>query len=128
MSGFELMIYLGDREIDKASRYLRKLLAINESKQMKFALIPLMEEDVWFLVKVDVINKKICIADTRNDIIKHNCSMIGPLVIALEKVIKAKWIVDHDRLAGIPKCRNLADSGVLMCLNLACLAIFNNKR
>ena len=91
-------------------------------------MIPLVENDVWFLIRVDVSHKRIWIADTRNEKVWKTCSMIQVLKKALKEAINAEWIIEYFADRAIPKCNQVASSAVLVCLNLTCFATFTSKR
>ena len=117
-----------DEDHEKAELCLNEAFYFDKKTLNRFVLVPLVDNDYWVVVRIDRIHCKLIVADPREAIIRKRHPMVDPLLALLKKVLKRKWEVESLPEAILPRSGDKLYSAVLACLNIACWALFCNKR
>ena len=100
---------------------------MDEKSKWRFLLVPLVDNDFWVVVRIDRFHCKLIVADPREAVILTRHPLVGPLHTALKQAMKRQWLVESVPREWLPRSDEPLYSAPLVCLNLACWAVFTNK-
>ena len=124
----ELSDTLRESDRDGAVEWLEQAFKYDEKTTNRFLVIPLVDNGFWVVVRVDRVHSKVIIADPRELVIKKRHPLVGPLVDALKTAMNRAWKIDVLGADRLPQTAQKSYSAILACLNIACWALFTNKR